>query len=140
MRNLHAHLAVHRNKVLWLGQREHHLELLLRRVPGDVDLCDGVVDHVCTRLEEVVNRATNRLLVPRDWRRRDDHGVAVLNLYVAVLAVRHLRKARHWLTLRASRSNHERLLAPSPDLLFGDQRRWEGEIAEVACNFNVLLH
>ena len=117
--HLHAHLTVHRNEVLRFRKREHHLQLLLRGVARDVHLCDGVVDHICARLEKIVDGSADRLFVPWNWRCRDDDGVTVLNLNVAVLPVRHRCEARHRLALRTSGGNHERCFRAARDLLLG---------------------
>ena len=65
--HLHAHITVHRHEVFRLGEREHHLQLLLRGVTRDVHLCDGVIDDVGAGPEEVVDRSTDRLFVA--WNR-----------------------------------------------------------------------
>ena len=140
MRHLHAHLAVHRHEVLRLGERKHHLQLLLRGMSGNVYLRNGVVDHVRARLEEIVDRSADRFFVSWDRRSRDDDGVAVLNLNVAVLPVRHLREACHRLALRAGGGNHEGLFGATRDLLFRKEWGWELQVAKVACDLDVLLH
>ena len=99
-----------------------------------------MVDHVRTRLEEIVDRSPDRLFIPRDWRGRHDHRIAVLNLYVTVFSVGHLRETCHRFALRPCGCNDERLLTPPANLLFCDQWGWEGEISKISRDLYVLLH
>ena len=57
-----------------------------------------------------------------------------------MLTIRHFREACHRFALRASGGDHERLFRATRNLLFGKERGWELQIAEVACDLDVLLH
>ena len=103
-------------------------------------LCDGVIDHVRARFEEIVDRTTNGLFVSWDRRGGDDDGVPVLNLNVAMFAVCHFGEACHRLALSASGGDDKRLLRAPCDLLLGEERGRELQIAQVASDFDVLLH
>jgi len=68
-------LPVHRQEILRTNQVDHHLELLLTRVPGDVHVQHLVIVHVSTEPEEVVQRAVHHLLIARNGAGRDDDRV-----------------------------------------------------------------
>src|SRR6478735_5775129 len=61
--DLHPELTVHRDEVLRLGQAEHELELFLAGMARHVCTLDRVVVDVGAGLEQVVDRARDRLLV-----------------------------------------------------------------------------
>ena len=101
----------------WTGMRklrpqqaEHQLELVLRAVARDVDLLVAVVDHVGAQLEQVVDVAAHHLLVAGDRRGRDDHGIAVLDGHVALVAVGHARQRGGRLALAARRDDADVLV------------------------------
>ena len=114
-------VAVERHHVLRLGQVEHQLHLLPVAVAGSVDR--GVLggDHPSADLEDPVDRLVDRPLVAGDRRRREDDGVAGVQLDVAVLAVGHPPQRRERLALAAGRDRDHLLVGVVLDLPRLDQ-------------------
>ena len=130
-----------RDEVLRLRQPEHQLQLFLAGVAGDVRALDRVVVDVRAGLEQVVDRARDRLLVARDRAGADDDRVAGLDLDEAVVAVGHPGQAGHRLALGAGRGDHELVVRVVLDLVLGDdRRRVVRQVAEVGRDPEVLLH
>ena len=93
-------VAVQRHHVLRLREVEHQLELLRVAVAGGVDRRVGGRDHVAPSLVDAVDRLVDRALVAGDRRGREDHGVAVVQLHLRVVAVGHAAQRRERLALR----------------------------------------
>ena len=101
----HAVLAVHRNEVVWLCQREHHLQLLLARMAGDVQRCVAVIDDLRALLEQLIDDAADCDLVARNGRSRDDNAVTGVDCDLLVLRKCHAMQCGHGLALAACTDN-----------------------------------
>ena len=117
----HAVFAVHRDEIFRLGKVEHEQKLFLTAVPGDVREAVFAVDDVDAQFEQVVDRAPDASLVPRNWRRRDDHRVAAHQLDLAMIARGHARQRRHGLALAAGRADHDAVRRMRVDLVLADE-------------------
>ena len=85
-------LSVDGHKGLRLHDREDDFELLSTRVPRNMDARTAFVVHVRADLRKRIDDACYGFLVAGDRRRRDDDGVAFLDVDRLVLAVRDARE------------------------------------------------
>ena len=112
----HPILAVHGDKVTRLRQREHHLQLLLAGMTGDVQRRVAVIDDLRALLKQLVNDAADRDLVARNGRGRDDDAVAGVDRDLFVLGKRHTVQRRHRLTLAAGADDNGLAARQAADL------------------------
>ena len=105
----HAVFPVHGDKVFRPDQRVHQLQLLLARVPGDVHLRQGAVDHLGPQPVQLVDDPGNVFFVSGNGRGGDNDHVALADLELPVLRVGHPGQPRHGLAL-ASRRHDQHLV------------------------------
>jgi hypothetical protein len=82
-------VAVEGHHVTRLDEVEHQLQLLGVAVAGGVDRRVAGRDHVAADLVEAVDGVVDRALVAGDRRRREDDGVALVQLDLRMVAVGH---------------------------------------------------
>ena len=114
-------VPVHGHHVARLREVDHQLELLGVAVTRGVHGHVGGGDHVGAELVDAVDRLVHRALVARDGRGREDHGVAVVEVDVRMVAVRHPPQRRQRLPLRPRGDDHELVVREVLDLLRADQ-------------------
>ena len=137
----HAVLAVHGDEVVRLRQREHHLQLLLARVAGDVQRRVAVVDDLRALLEQLVNDAADRDLIARNGRGRDDDAVAGVDRDLLVLRKCHTVQCRHGFALTAGADNDGLAARQAADLrhVHHDAVR-DIHVAELRCHAHDIFH
>ena len=137
----HAVLTVHRDEVVRLCQCEHHLQLLLTRMAGDVQRCVAVIDDLRALLEQLVDDAADRDLVARNGRGRDDDTVACVYRDLLVLGERHAVQCRHRLALTAGADDDGLAARQTADLrhVHHDAVR-NVHIAELRCHAHNIFH
>ena len=109
-------VAVERHHVARLREVEHQLDLLRVAVAGGVDRRVGGRDHLAADVVEAVDRLVDRALVAGDRRRREDDGVAVVELDLRVVAVGHPPQRGQRLALRAGRDDDHAVVGEVVDL------------------------
>ena len=134
-------VAVHRHHVARLREVEHQLQLLGVAVAGGVHGHVGRGDHARAEPVDAVDRLVHRSLVAGDRRGREDHGVAVVQVHVRVIAVGHAAQRRERLALRPCRDDHELVVREVLDLLRAHQQTLRDvDVAEHAPDVRVLAH
>ena len=113
-------LAVDGHERLRTDDVQEREQLVTTAVPGDVDVGIAAVEHLGAAAGQSVDHPGNRLLIAGDRRRRDEHGVALLQLDGPVLARRHQRQRRERLSLAAGRDDTHLGRIHITDLVDGD--------------------
>ena len=115
-------------------------QLARGRVTTDVHERVALVHDVGAEPGEPVDDAVDGVLVARDQRRREDHGVALADPD-AVVVGRHPRQRRHRLALRAGGDEHDLVVGQLVDDVDGDDEvRRDPQVAEVARDAHVAHH
>src|SRR5437899_263389 len=103
--NEHPVFAVDRQEMFRAKDVEEKLQLFLARVSRNMRPRRGIVNDLRAELEEVVDRAGDELLVPRNRRRRHDDGITFLDGDMTVVPEPHSRKLARRLPLVAGRAD-----------------------------------
>ena len=114
-------LAVHRQEILGVRQREHQLLLLLAGMAGDMGVVHILVDDLGAQGQQAVDHLGDRLFVAGDGAGGDDDEIAGAHLDVAVAGLGHAGKRRQRLALAAGGDEHHLLRRVLVDLLNVDE-------------------
>ena len=136
-----AVVAVERHHVARRGEVHHQLQLLGVAVARGVDGRVAGGDHVRAELVDPVDRLVHGALVARDRRGREEDRVAVVEVDVRVVAVRHPPERRERLALTSGRDHDELVVREVLDLAHADQHSLRDlDVAELAPDVHVLAH
>ena len=129
-----AVIAMERHHELGPEHRQHHLQLLLRRVAGDMHALPAI-DDIGAQPEQVVDHTPDRDLVAGDRRGRDDDRIAGLDLDVRIIAIGHTRQGGHRLALAACANDRNLVVGIAGHLVRADERaRLDAQVAQVERN------
>ena len=99
-----------------LRQCEHHLQLFLTGVAGNVQRCVAVIDDLCALLEQLVYDAADRDLIAWDGRGGDNDAVARVDCNLLVLGKCHAVQCGHRLALAAGTDDNRLTARKAADL------------------------
>ena len=137
----HPELAVHRHHRLRSHERDHRPQLLGVPVARDVHRGVLLVQHLGPRLGELVDCVVHAQLVPGHRPRRDDHGVAAVDVHRRMVVVGDPHERRERLALRARAEDQHLAGRVFLQLDRPDQRvLGHVDVAEVAGDVEVLAH
>src|SRR6266545_2919516 len=102
----HAELSVDGHHVARAQDGEDGPELLGVTVTGDVHRRDLLMEDLCSRTREAVDRVVDPQLVTRHGLGRDDDRVAFLYLDEGVIVISHASQSRHRLALASGAEDH----------------------------------
>ena len=93
-------LAVYWNKELRLGERNHHFQLVLARMSGNMYLVHALVNDLRALLHQLVDHLGDKLFVAGNGRRGNYDEIHRGDSHLPVVAAGHSRKRRERLALR----------------------------------------
>ena len=102
---------------------------------------DGLIVDLSALAEQVVNRATDHLLVAGYGCGREDHRIAVLNAHKAMILVCDTGQCRGWLPLATRAYNHDLLRVKLVDIFDANERPFRNvQVAQLHRHLYVIEH
>lgn len=136
-----ADFAMDRGNVERLGEPDHHLDLFLAGVTGDMDRGAVVGNDVGPEFGQAVDDPPDSAFVPGDGAGGVDDGVAARDFEPGVFATRHLAEGSHLFALAAGDKDGDFFLSVLVDVFDGEvDVVGHVEVAHLPAHLEGLVH